>query len=121
MKVNARVWRVLLICLWCIGQGSAIADDQPGKPVVIDVRTPVEFGENHLVGALNLDFTTADFAEQVDKLDKSASYRLYCRTGNRSAQAAEMMKKLGFADVQSVGGLKDAASKLQMKCAAGGC
>ncbi len=121
MKIRSHMWLVLLACLWCMGLGSAVADETPGKPVVIDVRTPAEFGENHLVGASNLDFTAADFAEQAGKLDKSATYRLYCRTGNRSTQAAEVMKKLGFKDVQSVGSLKDAAGKLQMQCVAGSC
>lgn len=94
------------------------AEGAAATPVVVDVRTAEEFAQNHLVGAVNLDFKAADFPEQVQKLDRSGSYRLYCRTGNRSAQAAELMKKLGFSDVQSVGGLPEAAVKLQLSCTA---
>lgn len=101
---------------------SAVAENPAQKPTIVDVRTAEEFAQNHLIGAVNLDFKSADFSDQVQKLDKSGSYRLYCRTGNRSAQAAELMKKLGFDDVQSVGGLQDAAAKLQMQCTAkAGC
>ena len=100
------------------GTAALAGDAKTEKIMVVDVRTTEEFAQNHLVGAINLDFKAADFSEQVQKLDKSGSYRLYCRTGNRSAQAAELMKKLGFDDVQSVGGLQDAAAKLQLQCTA---
>jgi len=92
------------------------AENSAEKPTIVDVRTAEEFAQNHLVGAVNLDFKAADFSEQVQKLDKSGSYRLYCRTGSRSTQAAELMKNLGFGDAQSVGGLQDAAVKLHVQC-----
>lgn len=120
MKFNRVTLQLFATVLFGVMCGTAaVADDSAAdKPVIIDVRTPEEFAQNHLVGAVNLDFKAADFSEQVQKLDKSGSYRLYCRTGNRSAQAAELMKNLGFGDVQSVGGLQDAAGKLQLQCTA---
>lgn len=75
-----------------------------GETVALDVRTPEEFGEGHLRGAVNLDFYAVDFAEQLAGLDRDATYVLYCRSGNRSATAAAMMRDLGFVSVFEVDG-----------------
>lgn len=72
--------------------------------VVLDVRTREEFAEGHLQGARNLPLVEA-YADAVAELDPAASYVLYCRTGNRSAQAAEIMRAAGFTDVADAGGL----------------
>lgn len=77
--------------------------EEPGV-VVLDVRTPEEYGEGHLGGALNLDFYAAGFGERLGELDRDATYVLYCRSGNRSATTAEMMRDLGFASVYEVDG-----------------
>ena len=74
---------------------------------VIDVRTPQEFAELHLVAARNIDFRSASFRDQIEPLDRSGRYYLYCRTGNRSGQAAALMSKMGFGDVINIGGLAD--------------
>lgn len=76
--------------------------------VVIDVRTPAETAEDGMVaGALNIDFQAPDFRERVGQLDRDGRYLLYCRTGNRSAQAARVMAELGFTDVVDAGGFSD--------------
>lgn len=66
---------------------------------VIDVRTPAEFAEGHLVGARNVDFQAADFRERADALAKDAPYFVYCRSGNRSSQAVAIMAELGFGEI----------------------
>jgi phage shock protein E len=71
---------------------------------VIDVRTPAETAEGMLAGALNIDISGADFRERIAALDRDGRYLLYCRTGNRSAQAAALMRELGFRDVIDAGG-----------------
>jgi rhodanese-related sulfurtransferase len=68
---------------------------QPGT-VVLDVRTPAEFAEGHLPEAKNIDFESPDFATQIATLDKSATYAVYCRSGNRSGTALEQMSAAGF-------------------------
>ncbi len=68
---------------------------------VIDVRTPAEYAEGHLPGALNLDINGADFAAQVAELDPEAEYAVYCRSGNRSAAAIDYMTSAGV--TQTVG------------------
>jgi rhodanese-related sulfurtransferase len=72
--------------------------------VVLDVRTPEEFAEGHLADAVLVDFQADDFEERLGELDRSAQYVLYCRSGNRSGQAREMMAEMGFEEVYDVDG-----------------
>jgi rhodanese-related sulfurtransferase len=71
---------------------------------VIDVRTPAETADGTVAGAVNIDFQAPDFRERVAELDRAGSYLVYCRSGNRSAQAAAVMADLGFTDVVDGGG-----------------
>ena len=85
-------------------EGAAIQDDPPEELVILDVRTPEEFDEGHLEGAVMLDFYEPDFADELADLDPDVPYLLYCRSGNRSGQTAEIMAELGFTDVADVDG-----------------
>lgn len=67
--------------------------------VVLDVRTPAEFAQGHIKGAINVDFRSDDFANNLAKLDKSRRYLLHCRSGARSSGALEIMQAQGFANV----------------------
>jgi len=79
--------------------------------VVIDVRTQEEYEEGHLVKTDKLlDFSNGEFQESLSELDKEKTYYLYCRTGNRSGQAARIMKSEGFENVYNVGGFEDLAN-----------
>lgn len=71
---------------------------------VLDVRTPEEFADGHLENALLVDFYDATFADQLAELDPDGTYVLYCRSGNRSGQAAALMADLGFEQVYDVAG-----------------
>lgn len=75
--------------------------------VVVDVRTPEEYAEGHLPNAVRIGLADPDFADQLLDLDPDASYLVYCRSGNRSAQAAAIMLEMGFTDVQDLGGIGD--------------
>jgi len=55
----------------------------------------------------NSDLLNGDFEAKLDSLPKDDTYYLYCRTGNRSGQAAEMMKNRGFKEVFNVGGYQE--------------
>ncbi|MFV0572277.1 MAG: rhodanese-like domain-containing protein [Xanthomarina gelatinilytica] len=59
------------------------------KTQIIDVRTPEEFQEGHIEGALNIDFYSEDFEKEFHKLDKEQPVYLYCRSGYRSNQSAK--------------------------------
>jgi phage shock protein E len=76
---------------------------------VIDVRTPEEFDEGHLDGAELFDIQSPDFEERIAALDRHEPYVVYCRTGNRSAVAVELMEELGFTEVYDVGGYAELA------------
>ena len=76
---------------------------------VIDVRTPAEYDQAHIVGAINIDVDGADFADQIAELDAKEPYLLYCRSGNRSAVAAGQMEDIGIKDIADPGGLADLA------------
>ncbi len=80
-----------------------IADDPAGL-VVLDIRTPEEFSEAHLTDAVTVDFYAADFADQLDALDKDVPYVMYCRTSSRSSVAVDTMKELGFVEVYEIDG-----------------
>jgi phage shock protein E len=96
----------------CGGSGSVVtkpsaadAAAMVGTRVVIDVRTPAEFAAGHLAGAQNIDVEAGDFATRIASLDKDAKYLLYCRSGRRSAVAAELMAEAGFKDIVDGGGM----------------
>jgi rhodanese-related sulfurtransferase len=72
--------------------------------IILDVRTPLEYAGGHLAGALLIDFNSGSFRTEVDKLDKSKRYLVYCRTSNRSGQAVAVMKELGFKEVYDMDG-----------------
>ncbi len=83
---------------------AAITADPPDGLVVLDVRTPEEYAEGHLDGAVLVDFYEPDFAEQLAALDGDVPYLVYCRSGNRSGQALGMMEQLGFTSVADIDG-----------------
>jgi rhodanese-related sulfurtransferase len=64
--------------------------------VVLDVRTPEEYRDGHLEGAVMIDFRSNGFREKVEALDREKTYLVYCRTGNRSGSAISMMEEMGF-------------------------
>ena len=81
-----------------------------GNPdfVIVDIRTPEEFNEGHIENAVNTDFYSETFREELDKFDKSKTYFIYCRSGNRSGRAMPVMKELGFQEVYNLSaGIKE--------------
>jgi phage shock protein E len=85
-------------------QAAQVIDDDPAGLVVLDIRTPEEFNEARLANSINVDYYDADFAEQLDGLDKNDPYVMYCRSGNRSSDAVKTMKELGFVEVYEIDG-----------------
>ena len=64
--------------------------------VILDVRNPGEFMVGHIQGALNIDVEGSTFDSEIAKLDKSATYAVYCHSGRRSGIAVEAMHHAGF-------------------------
>jgi len=71
---------------------------------IVDVRTPEEFTAGHLEGAVDIDIYDAGFDDAVAALDPDGIYVLYCRSGNRSAAAADLMRQLSFTAVYEIDG-----------------
>lgn len=82
------------------------------KEVILDVRTPKEFRQEHVPHSLNIDVLNPSFKTEVAKLSRQDNYRVYCGTGKRSAQAIAIMKDLGFKKTENLGGLEDAKKVL---------
>jgi rhodanese-related sulfurtransferase len=72
--------------------------------VIIDVRTSGEFAGGKIRGARNLDIMSPGFVNQVKNLPKDKTYLLYCRSGNRSGQACEVMADFGFEKLKNLSG-----------------
>jgi rhodanese-related sulfurtransferase len=72
--------------------------------VLIDVRTPEEFEEGHIEGAVNINYRGSNFVTDLDDLDKKKTYLIYCRSGNRSSDSAEIMVRLGFEKIYRIAG-----------------
>ena len=74
--------------------------------VILDVRTPEEFNEGHIEGAINLDQNQSDFLEKAKAaLPQEKTIAVYCRSGRRSANAAERLTAVGYKCVNLKGGI----------------
>ena len=65
--------------------------------VILDVRTEDECNQGVIPNSINIDiYLGQEFMEQLETLDKTKNYYVYCRSGARSANACEAMNTLGF-------------------------
>ena len=72
--------------------------------IIIDVRTPEEFAEEYIENAVNTDFYSETFRDELNNLDKNKSYLIYCRSGGRSGNALNIMAELNFREVYNISG-----------------
>ncbi|MDO6992546.1 rhodanese-like domain-containing protein [Brachyspira innocens] len=73
--------------------------------VILDVRTPEEIKETGIIkNAVNIDFKANDFKTKASALDKNKTYVIYCRSGNRAGQAAQVMSDMGFKNISYLKG-----------------
>jgi len=81
--------------------------DADDAVILVDVRTLEEFQEEHIPGAILLPLSdlAADAASVLPDLD--AKIIVYCRSGNRSAQAATILDGLGYTHIYDMGGIID--------------
>ena len=114
MKKLIASFAALILLAGCSSTGSATTVNlnvsefsqkisEPGV-IILDVRTPEEFASGHIEGALNIDFNSGDFANEITRLNPSETYAVYCRSGSRSGQAASIMHEAGFHDVSNLNG-----------------
>ena len=79
------------------------------KSIILDVRTDAEVEEGMIPEAKHLDIHQGqDFISALEKLDKTNSYYVYCRSGARSGQACSIMQQMGFEKAYNLlGGFND--------------
>jgi len=91
-----------------IGMDEAVAlmEEETGY-LILDVRTPEEFSERHIPGAINIPNETIGTEEIPALPDKDQMILVYCRSGNRSKQASEKLVHLGYTNIVEFGGIND--------------
>jgi rhodanese-related sulfurtransferase len=72
--------------------------------VILDVRTPKEYTRGHIAHAVNANYTSREFKDMLAPLDKSKTYLVHCRSGNRSLGALKIMHEMGFENVYHMRG-----------------
>lgn len=73
--------------------------------VIIDVRTPEEWNTGYITGTEKfMDINEGNFEDQIQSLDKSKKYIVYCRSGNRSSKACSIMSRNGFTNLYNLSG-----------------
>lgn len=91
-----------------IGADEAHEMTTSNEVVVLDVRTPEEYAERHIVNARLLTLDTIDEATAAGVApDKGAPVFVYCRSGVRSAEAARKLEALGYQEIYDFGGIMD--------------
>ena len=69
------------------------------KLVILDVRTPKEYENGCLFGAFNFNVEDNNFKKEIQLLDRSKMYLVYCKSGIRSKDAVSVMNELGFKNI----------------------
>jgi len=109
-----KVLAAMLIAMFAVSSLAACATtasiDMKSIAAVIDVRTPEEVATGHLHGSININIEGADFVTQMNALDKTKNYVVYCHSGNRAGQAITWMTQNGFTGkLINAGSVADAA------------
>lgn len=77
---------------------------EKGEAIILDVRTPAEYGVGHIQGAQNIDIQSSSFVEKIKTLDSSAEYIVNCERGGRSSKAVSLMDEIGFSKAFNLAG-----------------
>ncbi|GAA4318235.1 rhodanese-like domain-containing protein [Pontixanthobacter gangjinensis] len=77
--------------------------EKDDKAVILDVRTEEEVEEGYIPNSKNIDiYKGQGFVNEVEKLDKSKHYYIYCRSGKRSSQACILLDQMGFSETYNL-------------------
>ena len=75
--------------------------------IILDVRTQEEYDQGHIPGAILIPNTEIKERAEEELPDKDQLILVYCRSGNRSKQAAEILVELGYTNIREFGGILD--------------
>ena len=98
----------------CSGAGSNDQKSLPAGAVLIDVRSAEEFNTGHLAGAVNIPHTEIEEKISLVAKERSTPLYLYCRSGRRVGIAMEALKNSGYTVMYNLGGMEEAAEKLNL-------
>lgn len=73
--------------------------------IILDVRTPEEFAEGHIPGAVNVPNETITDEMPAELPDRDQTILVYCRSGNRSKEASQKLADLGYTEIYEFGGI----------------
>ena len=102
---------ILLVLFWIVQPPKVDVLEKPKYQalvekgyIIIDVRTPEEYAEGHIQGALNINVKSESFVTEIENLSKSDTLLVYCRSGRRSLYAAQVMVSFGFQKIYDLEG-----------------
>ncbi|MDD3723689.1 MAG: rhodanese-like domain-containing protein [Lutibacter sp.] len=78
--------------------------EKSANQTIIDIRTPQEFREGHIEGAVNINYYDNNFLDQIAKYDKNQPLFIYCRSGNRTSSASKKIADYGFTQIYDLEG-----------------
>jgi rhodanese-related sulfurtransferase len=78
--------------------------EKSANQTIIDIRTPQEFNQGHIEGAVNINYYDRNFMDQIAKYDKNQPIFIYCRSGNRTSPASRKMANFGFTQINDLEG-----------------
>ena len=81
--------------------------------ILLDVRTPQEYREGHIPGSVNVPLQTIDKVTSITENKDTALY-VYCYSGARSRQAAGLLQRMGYRNVNNIGGIAAYAGKVEV-------
>ena len=95
-----------------ISMQEAAAEMQQPDVLLVDVRTPEEYAAGHIPGAINLPNETIGTEPPAQLPDKAQTVLVYCRSGNRSKDAARKLAGQGYTGIVEIGGIRDWTGEL---------
>ena len=87
-------------------EAKQIMDNEEGY-IILDVRTQEEYDQGHIPGAVLIPNTEIEARAEEGLPDKDQLILVYCRSGNRSKKAAEILVELGYTNIKEFGGIID--------------
>ena len=87
-------------------EAKALMDSEEGY-IILDVRTQEEFDQGHIPGAVLIPNTEIEARAEAELPDKDQLILVYCRSGNRSKKAAQILAGLGYTNIREFGGIID--------------
>ncbi len=106
---------LFVLFLWNLGCAQStgkpiteVSQKELESVVLIDVRTPGEFTQGHVEGAVNVNWFDPNFENRFKEITKDETIFVYCKAGGRSAKAQQKLIEMGYSNVVNLEGGYDA-------------